>query len=64
MTKMKTVKAIKARFSATGTKKLKHGRPGKRHLLSGKSPKRKRQLAKANYLHKSKVKTYSQLIGV
>ena len=61
--KMKTVKAIKARFKATASGKLKRQRPGKRHLLSGKSPKRKRQLACSAYADKAHEYVYSRLIG-
>ncbi len=44
--KMKTKKAVAARFKVTATGKLKRARPGKRHILNKKSPKRKRQLSK------------------
>lgn len=62
--KMKTVKAIKARIRVTGTGKLKRGRPGRRHLLSGKSPKRKRQLRRAAMADHFHEKVYSLLTGV
>lgn len=61
---MKTVKAIAARFRVTAKGKLKRQRPGRRHLLSGKTTKRKRQLSKASYVDCAHEKTYSLLIGV
>jgi large subunit ribosomal protein L35 len=61
---MKTVKAIKARFHATATGKLKRSQPGKRHLLSGKSPKRKRQLGRSLMTDHFHEKVYSLLTGV
>ena len=46
----KTKKAAAKRFKRTGTGKLKFHSPGSRHLLTGKTRKRKRRLAKAKYL--------------
>ncbi|MFI5344072.1 MAG: 50S ribosomal protein L35 [Chlamydiales bacterium] len=59
---MKTRKAVASRFRATGTGKLKMSRPGKRHLLTGKTPKRKRQLRSPKLLTETKLKTYKRLI--
>lgn len=64
MPKMKTVKAIKARFRATASGKLKLNHPGKRHLLSGKKPKRKRQLARPALVDKAHERVYSLLMGI
>jgi large subunit ribosomal protein L35 len=44
MPKMKTHKSIRKRFRVTGTGKLKRRQAGKKHLLSHKTGKRKRQL--------------------
>jgi large subunit ribosomal protein L35 len=44
MPKMKTHKGSRKRFRVTGTGKLKRNRAGKKHLLSHKTGKRKRQL--------------------
>jgi large subunit ribosomal protein L35 len=46
--KMKTRKAVAARFRVTATGKLKASQPGKRHLLTHKTAKRKRQLRRPN----------------
>jgi large subunit ribosomal protein L35 len=60
---MKTRKAMKARFKVTATGKLKRNRPGRRHILTKKSAKRKRSLAKARYVDSGQVKMYRDLIG-
>ncbi len=47
----KTRKAVAKRFSLTGTGKVKRSSPGRRHLLSCKSAKQKRNLAKSSLVH-------------
>ncbi len=64
MPKMKTRKAVKARFRVTGTGKLKRTRPGRRHLLTKKSSKRKRNLAKPRLVDSGQLKMYKILMGV
>ncbi|MGK5594975.1 MAG: 50S ribosomal protein L35 [Parachlamydiaceae bacterium] len=64
MPKMKTHKAAKARFKLTGTGKLKRQRPGRRHILTKKTSKRKRQLARPALVDDGILKTYKRLIGV
>lgn len=65
MPKMKTKKALQAKFRVTGTGKLKRSRPGKRHILTKKSPKRKRHLGKSVLVDKTILKTYKRmLLGV
>ena len=44
MPKIKTVKSVKGRFKVTGRGKVMGFRAGRRHLLSGKRAKTKRQL--------------------
>jgi large subunit ribosomal protein L35 len=44
---IKTRKAVAKRFKITGTGKVMRSRAGKRHLLSTKSPKRRRSLGKS-----------------
>lgn len=63
MPKMKTRKAMKARFKVTGTGKLKRTRPGRRHILTKKSANRKRSLAKARLVDEGQVKMYKMMIG-
>lgn len=64
MPKMKTRKAVAARFKVTGTGKLVRHRPGRRHLLTKKSSNRKRRLRKDTLVDKGQVKMYSLLMGV
>ena len=47
MPKMKTCRAAAKRFKKTGTGKLKRNKAYKSHILTKKSPKRKRNLRKA-----------------
>ncbi len=44
MPKMKTHKGAKKRFSITGTGKVRRNKANKSHILTKKSPKRKRNL--------------------
>lgn len=64
MTKMKTRKAVKKRFSVTATGKLKRYRAGKRHILTKKSSNRKRKLGKPALVDKGQTKMYKRLMGV
>ena len=47
MPKMKTCRAAAKRFKKTGTGKLKRNKAYKSHILTKKSPKRKRNLSPA-----------------
>jgi large subunit ribosomal protein L35 len=62
--KMKTKKALKGRFRLTGTGKLKRTRPGRRHILTKKTSKRKRQLARPALVHDTVLKTYKKMLCV
>lgn len=63
--KMKTKKAVVKKFKVTATGKLKFRHPGKRHKLTHKSHKRKRQLGTADVLKDSgKAATFKRLMGV
>ncbi|WP_228840626.1 50S ribosomal protein L35 [Candidatus Protochlamydia phocaeensis] len=59
---MKTRKAVASRFRVTAGGKLKASQPGKRHLLTGKTPKRKRQLRQPMLLDEGHLKTYKRLM--
>jgi large subunit ribosomal protein L35 len=61
---MKTRKSVSAKFKVTGTGKLVRNRPGRRHILTKKSSKRKRHLKKQRLVFKGQVKMYSRLMGV
>lgn len=60
--KMKTNRAAAKRFSVTGTGKVKFGTKGRRHCLSNKSRKRKRQMRRANYMTKGDAKLVSRML--
>ncbi len=60
---MKTKKAVKARFKVTGTGKLMRHKQGKRHILTKKSSKRKRQLKNPAVTASGFAKLYKHLIG-
>lgn len=64
MPKMKTRKAVAAKFRVTGTGKLKRSHAGKRHLNTNKTSKRKRQLGKPTLVDVGQLKTYKRLMGV
>lgn len=64
MPKMKTKKAVAAKFKLTGTGKLKRGRGGRRHLLTGKTAKRKRQLRTPAFVDDGQLKMYKRLMCV
>lgn len=63
MPKMKTRKAVKARFKLTAKGKLKRTRPGRRHILTKKSSKRKRSLGKSRLVDSGQLKMYKILMG-
>ena len=49
----KTRKAVSKRFKITGTGKVRRQHASRRHLLSSKSAKRKRHMAKSAEVHKT-----------
>ncbi|RME16245.1 MAG: 50S ribosomal protein L35 [Bdellovibrio sp.] len=53
MKKLKTHSGAKKRFRVTGKGKVKRSKPNRRHILSKKSSKRKRQLGKKTYVNPS-----------
>jgi len=50
---IKTRKSVAKRFKITGTGKIVRNRPGKRHLLASKSPKRRRRLGTTTLVDKT-----------
>jgi large subunit ribosomal protein L35 len=50
---IKTRKAVAKRFKITGTGKVMRSRAGRRHLLAGKSPKRRRSLGTSKMVDKT-----------
>ena len=62
MPKMKTKRAAAKRFKATGTGKLKRSKAYKSHILTKKSPKRKRNLRQPAMTDKSNVKNMKKVL--
>ena len=61
--KNKTNKSVGKRMKATGTGKLKHATPGKRHLNAHMSGKKVRQLRRAGLVPAGLVKKYLIAMG-
>ena len=62
MPKMKTSRAAAKRFKLTGTGKLKRAKAYKRHILTKKSTKLKRNLRKAAMTDQSNVKNMKKIL--
>ena len=62
MPKMKTKRAAAKRFKTTGTGKLVRNKAYKSHILTKKSPKRKRNLRKATVMDQSNVKNMKRVL--
>ncbi len=62
MPKMKTHRGAAKRIKVTGTGKWKRGKAFTSHILTKKSPKRKRNLRKASLISKSDMKRVKQLL--
>lgn len=63
MPKMKTNRSAAKRFKKTGKGKLKRFQAFKSHILTKKSPKRKRQLRKGTLVHNADEKRIKRLLG-
>lgn len=64
MPKHKTNKAAKKRIRVTKSGKLKRGKPGRRHLLSVRTTKRKRHLRKPGLIAAVDAKKVKKLLGL
>jgi large subunit ribosomal protein L35 len=64
MPKLKTHKSFSKRVKVTKTGKILRGKPGRRHLLSGKPSKRKRKLRRSAELGKEEAFRVKRLIGL
>ena len=62
MPKMKTKRSAAKRFTVTGTGKLMRFKANKRHILTKKSTKRKRNLRKPTTLDKTCVKNMKKIL--
>jgi large subunit ribosomal protein L35 len=62
MPKMKTHRGAAKRFKKTGSGKLMRSRSNKQHILTKKSPKRKRRLRKAAPVDSTDAKRLKQML--
>ena len=62
MPKMKSNSAAKKRFKKLKSGKVKRSCSLRRHILTKKSPKRKRQLRKGGYIHDSDMNALKNLL--
>lgn len=62
MPKMKTHRGAAKRFKKTGSGKVKRSKAYASHLLSSKSPKRKRNLRQAGLVSEQETRNISRLI--
>ena len=62
MPKMKTSRAAAKRFKLTGTGKLKRNKASRRHILTKKTTKNKRNLRKAAMMDASNVKQMKKIL--
>jgi len=64
MPKIKTRRAVAKRFKVTASGKLKRIHAFHGHILTKKSAKRKRNLRKADLVHKSDVPRMKRMLGM
>ncbi|MCP4748423.1 MAG: 50S ribosomal protein L35 [Desulfobacteraceae bacterium] len=62
MPKIKTNRSAAKRFSKTGTGKVRYNKSHHSHILTKKSPKRKRQLRQAQLIKKSDMREIRRLL--
>ena len=62
MPKMKTHRGAAKRFKRTASGKLRHAKRNRRHILTKKTTKRKRQLRKMNVVAPGEQKRLTQLV--
>lgn len=62
MPKLKTNRSAAKRYRVSKSGKVKRGRAGRRHLMTGKSSQRRRKLRKATLVSESEVKPLKHLL--
>jgi len=62
MPKLKTNKAAAKRFRTTGTGKITHPKMNKQHILTKKSPKRKRKLRRPALVDQTNLKQVRRML--
>lgn len=64
MPKLKTHRGAAKRFKVTGSGKIKRSKAYHSHILTKKSPKRKRQLRKATLVDSANLKSIKKCLGL
>ena len=64
MPKMKTNKGTAKRFKVKKSGKVKRGAAFRSHILTKKSPKRKRNLRQPKYVHSTNIKAVKDLLAI
>ncbi len=62
MPKLKTRKAAAKRFTATASGKVRYSKANKQHILTKKSPKRKRKLRVRGVVDKTNMKSIKRML--
>jgi large subunit ribosomal protein L35 len=63
MPKQKTNRSVRKRFKVTKTGKIRRNKAFRRHLLAGRSNKRKRNLRKPGFVSAGERRSYLRLLG-
>jgi len=63
MPKQKTNRSASKRFKLTKTGKIRRNKAYRRHLLAGRSTKRKRNLRRPDFVCAAEKRTYLRLLG-
>jgi large subunit ribosomal protein L35 len=64
MSKLKTNRSAAKRLRVTATGKIKRHKAGRRHLLTSKAKKRKRNLGQSAVVHPGDAKRMAKLLGM
>jgi large subunit ribosomal protein L35 len=63
MPKQKTNRSVRKRFKVTKTGKVRRNKAFRRHLLAGRSNKRKRNLRRPGFVSPGERRSYLRLLG-
>lgn len=63
MPKQKTNRSVRKRFKLTKSRKVRRNKAFRRHLLAGRTTKRKRQLRRPGLVSAVETRTYQRLLG-
>ena len=63
MPKQKTSSSARKRFKVTKSGKVRRNKAYRRHLLAGRSTKRKRKMRRPGFVSQGETRTYLRLLG-